>query len=349
LVIATLEHEVMWADTDAGTVEHTSFAGFVHDPTSDYGDRNDQLQILSGGYLQHDVYEVVDSDGAPVPTIVSRGLFDLTHDRSLVPPQAIYSHHSYARAELFEAPAFVVVDGELSVVRDGELVAIASNVAPSLHAPSDGSVIVFENDGPLVRYSGEDFETRDVLLSAPERASLMLSPSGTAGASDSITELCATPACERKLFSLQRFSPAGEAEPIYSASYWWILHVYDDGTVLAQAALVDGPSNEEVELPGEALVLIGIDGQVRAQWELGDEISIVYPAALADGRVLVSIGGYMQPEALLTVDAQVTGFEPVAGYNPTNRVGEIHVDALAKHVMIQHGDWGNGVSVGAIP
>ncbi len=350
LVFATLEHEVIWVDTDAGTITPTSLAGFEYAESDAIGSRKDILELSeSGSYVIHTTQEMFDNDGYPMPYPIDESLFDLVHDTMLInPPLSFY----YLQAAVFGAPLFAVVDGELFGIRDGEMTSITTDIESYTWpiAARDGSVVLIESDGMVVRYGGEQFDIREVEVPAePEHPDLVLSPDGQAGAVTGPTLLCATPACERKLESLRQFSPAGPGPQLLSASYWQTVHVFDDGSVLADGSLVDGPFAEEVALPDPKLLLIGIDGQVRAEWAHIPELSPTNAVLLADGRVVVGLKGWMVASELLTVDPDARTITKIAEFEPfVDGIEWLWVDGLGERIAVVLSATG-GLSWGEVP
>jgi hypothetical protein len=170
----------------------------------------------------------------------------------------------------------------------------------------------------------------------PQHQDLVLSPDGQAGAIAWPTLLCATPACERKLDSLRQFSLAGPGPQLLSASYWQTVHVFGDGSVLADASLVDGPFAEEVALPDPKLLLIDIDGQVRAEWVHIPELSPTTTAVLlADGRVVVGLAGWDVASELLTVDPDALTITKIAEFEPyVSGIAWLAVDGLGERIAV---------------
>jgi hypothetical protein len=336
LVFATLEHEVIWVDTDAGTITPTSLAGFEYAESDAIGSRKDMLELSeSGSYVIHTIQEVFDNDGAPMPYPIDESLFDLVHDRMLINPSLGFY---YLQAAVFGAPLFAVVGNELFGIRDGQMTSITADIKPYAwpSAARDGSVVLIESDGTVVRYSGEQFDTREVEVPAePQHQNVVLSPDGQAGVIAGQTVLCATPACERKLDSLRQFSLAGPGPQLLSPSYWRTVHVFDDGSVLADGSLVDGPFAEEVPLPDPKLLLIGSDGQVRAEWVHIPELSPTNAVLLADGRVVVGLAGWEVASELLTVDPVALTITKIAEFEPfVSGIQWLGVDGLGERIAV---------------
>ena len=240
-------------------------------------------------------------------------------------------------------------EGELLGARDGALISIASDVPFDVAPAVDGSVVFVEQDRSVARHHGEQFELREQLVApAPENRGVILSPNGQAGVTVGFTEICATDSCEDTLEALRQFSPSGEG-PALLAAWWRVVHVYDDGTALVDAAIAEGTFEGAGEPPGPTLLLLGPDGQIRAQWEHDPRLWAREPVVLADGRVLLALEHFQVDGQLLIVDAAATAISEVAEVDlGIYDVDRLAIDGLGERVAIVLSGTG-GVIWGTLP
>ncbi len=338
LAYATLDDEVMLADTDTLELSPSGLVGFEFDETFEIGDRRDALELsTTGPYLTHIINTVQDSDGANDTYSVGQVVFDVEHGVELASNSDVLGVDYLAtlQAAVFGAPLFILDGDALSVAVDDVAKPIAEGTNYWRVRPTAaGPVYVLDEQGEFARISGPAFATHEVVLtadSANER--FRLSSSGEYGAATGETDVCATPACASRLFALRRFGPDGPLPPLLGTEDWGIAQVLDDGAVLALGAPVDGPFDTEVTLPKPRLLLIDGDGAVLAEHP-AHPAQIAHAVALADGRIVVALGSINDDE-LLVVDPAEATIEPYPGFDTTTLdIHSIDVDALGRRIVI---------------
>jgi hypothetical protein len=351
MVFATLDNTVMWVDTDEQTVTPTSLPDFVHGPDwSRIGERRDVLTMSTvGPYVFHNKLEVQDNDGRPGDFSIGAAAFDLEHDRVIAPAGGGY------QAPVFGAPLFFLIDEELFGVVDGVPLSLATAINPwHVRPTADGSVLTIEA-GEVVRHSGPIFEIRDTLLDAnPPSYTFMMASSGESGIAFATTDTCVTPACDDMLHSIRRFTLDGFVDQLLSARRWEVLHVADDGTIVAEAAPVDGPFDTNVEPPDSRLVIIGQDGTILGELSHNPDVhASAFEAPLADGRLLVSLATDDGHDQLFVIDLAAATIEPNASFYADPESGTswqvYRVDAMGRRVVIDYQRESQGIVWGELP
>jgi hypothetical protein len=201
-------------------------------------------------------------------------------------------------------------------------------------------VAIIEANDEIARYSGTHFETREVVQPDPGNQSFMLSASGEIGLVSASTEICATPACVAKLGEMRWFDAEGPKGQLTTVQRPIEFHAFDNGMMLVRAALVDGPFDEEVELPAPKLLLVDALGQIHAEWAHDPQLS-EFPrtARLEDGRLLVHLtnGSFdvsMHESEVVVVDGQAGTIEAYdKAMWPANF---LEVDATGRRIVLSY-------------
>lgn len=351
LVFATLDGEVMLADTDALTVEPTNLMDFQFSDRLVLGRRRDTLALsTSGAYIIHTIRTVQDNDGSlePLPTGVR--LFDAEHGVELA---SIDDDELPRRqAAVYGAPLLFLDGSALRVAFDGQTRQLTAETNYWQFQPrADGSVHAIDG-GAVVRSSGPDYaSTETVLPSDPANVVLELSAGGSFGSAGGETDICATPACASNLHVLRRFGPDGALPEWLGSSPWRVAQVFDDGTMLTVGAPVEGPFDSDVELPAPRLLMFDADGSVLDEWP-ADDAHDVNGVALADGRVVVALSSYEVVDELVVADPEAGTITAYPDYDAHTRgAGSLYVDALGKRIaMAYHAAVdSNGVAWGELP
>lgn len=322
LAFADSDGRITWADTDAMTVAPTSLTGFEYGLTAAAGVRRDFLTMTpSGPYLRYAVATLeVDGDGELIPFTDESVLFDLAEDQVVLEA----SWFEIGQASLFEAPLFVTVAGELFAVQAGE----ATSLGTGVHQLAGGidSALVLTNAGAVLRYGGEGFDVVETEVPASlENTYLHTSPAGHAGYASGLTDICATPECQQHLFSLRSFGPEGSGEPVLSRSIWNAIDVGDDGTIVADALVVEGTVGDWSEFPFPQLLVFAPDGTIAAEWEHHPDMSDVGHARLADGRIAVGYRDVGEDDVLVIVDPATAEIVEAEVYpDGPGSMGDIH-------------------------
>lgn len=351
LVFATLDGEVMLADTDALTVEPTNLMDFQFSDRLVLGRRRDTLALsTSGAYIIHTIRTVQDNDGSlePLPTGVR--LFDAEHGVELA---SIDDDELPRRqAAVYGAPLLFLDGGALMVAFDGQTRQLTAETNYWQFQPrANGSVHAIDG-GAVVRSVGPDYASTEVVLpSDPANVVLELSASGSFGSAGGETDICATPACASNLHVLRRFGPDGALPEWLGSSPWRVAQVFDDGTMLTLGAPVEGPFDSDVELPTARLLMFAADGSVLDEWP-ADGAHNVSSVALADGRVVVALSSYEVVDELVVADAEAGTITAYPDYDAHTRgAGELYIDALGKRIAMAYhaGVDNNGVAWGELP